>query len=122
MENDSMTTNEEYRHASRKSSVKRLSDNISRRQLLFNLPVMNIPEMSEQTLKRWCEARDTYLDQRYPSMEKQKSRSLNNEEAPSISILGTKHANEQDVPCDSFEKRNIQTIADDFKDQCTETD
>ncbi|CAF3695841.1 unnamed protein product [Rotaria socialis] len=122
MENDSMATNEEYCHSSRKSSVKRLSDNISRKQLLFNLPVMNIPEMSEQALKRWCEARDTYLDQRYPSVEKQKYKSLNNEETPSISILDAKHGNEQDVPRDSFDKQNIQTIADDFKDQCTETD
>ena len=45
----------------RQSKVKRLTDNIKQK----NVSPRSLPHMSETAMKRWCEARDTYLDGRY---------------------------------------------------------
>ncbi|CAF4556537.1 unnamed protein product, partial [Rotaria magnacalcarata] len=65
----------EYRLSAGKSKVKRLIDRHSphsHRSLLSYgsrrpvTPVLHIPKMSKQALKRWLDARDAYLGHQYP--------------------------------------------------------
>lgn len=65
----------EYRHSTRKSKTKRLIDSHSpksHRSILSYgshrplTPVLRIPKMSKQALKRWLDARDAYLGHGYP--------------------------------------------------------
>ncbi|CAF0867207.1 unnamed protein product [Rotaria sordida] len=121
---------EDYRQSSNKSKIKRLSANISQKKLLVHLPTIHIPEMSEKTLKRWCEARDTYLDQQYPHRQKhrrikQKDKTLKNEEISSIFTCESEQFSGTDLRHRSLEKQqsqNVQIIGDHFKDECVGTE
>ncbi|CAF3660832.1 unnamed protein product [Rotaria sp. Silwood1] len=121
---------EDYRHSSCKSKVKRLSDNISQKKILLHLPIIHIPEMSVKTLQRWCEARNTYLGQQYPYLQKhrsikQKENTSKNEENISIFTVESEQLNAIDLPYRSFEKQqsqNVQSICDHLKDECVGTE
>jgi hypothetical protein len=55
---------------SRKSKMKRLTDEIKQKPPSSNVPARHIPQMSAAALKRWCEARDTYLGHRHPHVSR----------------------------------------------------
>jgi hypothetical protein len=46
--------------------VHRVNDRIKQKNRSSHVPTLHIPKMSETALKRWREARDTYLGDRYP--------------------------------------------------------
>jgi hypothetical protein len=68
----------EYRRSGRQSKVKRLTDSfspksyqtfLSYRSRHLDTPVLRIPKMSKQSLKRWLDARDAYLGHNYPYIQ-----------------------------------------------------
>ncbi|CAF3196683.1 unnamed protein product [Rotaria sp. Silwood2] len=121
---------EDYRHSSRNSKVKRLSYHINQKKLLLHSPTIHIPEMSEKSLKRWCEARNTYLGQQYPYIQKdrrikQKPKISKNEDIESICTVQSEQFSGIDLQHRSLEKqqpKNEQIICDYFKDECIGTE
>ena len=55
---------------SRQTKVKRLTEDLKQKTLASNVSAHRIPQMSETALKRWNEARDTYLGGRCPQAPK----------------------------------------------------
>jgi hypothetical protein len=126
MENVSLV-NAEHHHSSRKSKVKRLTDNIS-----SHSPVLHVPQMSESALKRWREARDAYLDGRYPHKKKHRQIKQKNktttttkkEETKSFFTCEPHQFSVTDLSLEQQQQEVPQIIHDNVDDKCigTETD
>jgi hypothetical protein len=122
MDNVSLA-NKDHRHSARKSKVKRLTDDTKQKKLLSHSPVLHIPQMSEKSLKRWCEARDTYLGQEYPYTQKPRrikrmDKPRKQKERTSFFTLDSNRFSRKEFQ----QPQPIQIDYDHFEDKCIETE
>jgi len=115
----------------RKSKRKRLTDNIKQKNLSSHAPALHIPQMSENALKRWREARDTYLGDQHPYIEKHrkikpknKTTKKHNEETKSFFTVESNEFSRTDLQHLPLEQQQQepQIMHDQVDDKCVGTE
>ena len=112
--------------SARPSKVKRLTENVKQQ----NVSPRSLPHMSETALKRWCEARDTYLGDRPPHVPSPR-RVKQKTKIQSIPIMSQIHEHRssktdfQPVPIDPEPEQTLvvlETIDDPIDTKCVGTE
>jgi hypothetical protein len=118
-------SSKEYLHSSRKPKTKRLNNNTNQKNVLSHSSALHIPPMSEKSLKRWCEARDTYLGQEYPYVQKRRrikpiNKPTKRKEPTSFFTLESNRFSRKDLQHQQPEE--IQIVFDHLEDKCIGTE
>jgi hypothetical protein len=110
--------------SSRKSKTKRITDNVKQKSRSLNVPTRHIPHMSETALKRWYEARDTYLGSRQPPHVPRTRRIKPKKDKQPVSII-TLESNQSlkiEIPIEQQQQQQLSEEHEHLDDKCVGTE